>query len=159
MDSVAPEEFMKLMDKTTYYHPVRNSVNREPEEGLRILLTRVGERSARIPIKVLQAMMPVGYHRTHSWTSGLGDTKAEAERILNTLPEFANNIGRSEDGYAGGPPRAAFVRVETAFMISLWEELNAENKARAELVAKNKHTSAPTIIEISDDERYTVENA
>ena len=153
MESVALEEFMKLMDKETYHHPIRNSAHREPEEGLRILITRVGERAARIPIKVLQAMMPVGYHRTHSWTSGLGDTKAEAERILNTLPEFTKNIGSSEDGYPGGNPAAAFVRVETAFMISLWEDLNAENKARAELVAKNKHTSAPTIIEISDDER------
>ena len=118
---------MKLMDTTTYHHPARNPPNRDPEEGLRILITRVGERAARIPIKVLQALMPVGYHRTHSWTSGLGDTKVEAERILNTLPEFATNIGRSEDGYPGGAPSPAFVRVETAFMISLWEELNAEN--------------------------------
>ena len=85
MDSVELEEFMKLMDKTTYHHPARNPPSREPEEGLRILITRVGERAARIPIKARQALMEVGFHKVHSWATSLGTTQAEVRATLEAL--------------------------------------------------------------------------
>ena len=101
------------------------------------IFSRVGERAARIPIKALQTLMTAGYHRIHSWDSGLGETRSEVERNLPQMPEVEDQLGKSGEGHTG-VARVSHKRTEMAFILSVWEELQTDVKVRRECKAKNK---------------------
>jgi len=102
--------------------------------------------------------MTAGYHRIHSWDSGLGETRADVERNLSQMTEVDDQLGKSGDGHVG-VARTSQRRTEMAFILSVWEELQTDVKVMREIKAKNKQMTEVQIISVPSDERLACENA